>query len=325
MTMEAKEFIQTTIDNTNIETEDILKQHDYLEAISYFDIEADLLYDEFRYLSQDKQLKFLQGLSKLLPFSQKLYAKFIEHVEQKEEFEKWIIKANEKYLDTLYEIFGGGDFEQSYEEIEDRILELNETLEKLEVGYLHNKMKQKNLTESLNQLQRQNGNVLDEITQLENSIEQSNSQYVQQERLKKQLKNDIEQLQTKTQETTKKVENFQAKKDSLQKELSKLEKLQKENDIKLKQIKEETQKVLSQNELYKKEQKRLKQCKHELQTQEKATKLIGIKLKSYFGSKKTNIEKELEAIKTSIKNLQSNFEKSQEEKIVEDVSKGEKS
>lgn len=323
--METKEFIQTTIDNLNIETKDILKQSEYIEGIFYFDIEADLLYEEFKYLQGDMQLLFLQGLAKLLPFSQKLYAKFIEHAEQKEKLSRWIVDANEKYLNTLYEIFGGGYFEESYEQIEDTILSLNETFEKLETGYLQNKIKQKNLKESLSSLQLQHSNTIQEIRQLENSIAPVQHQNTQESLHKTQLENELKKLQAELTKTKEVTENFQTDKNALQKELNRLREEQKDNDKKLKEIKEKTQQVLSQNELYKKEQERLEQFKKELQTREKATKLIETKLKSYFGYKKIDIEKELKSIKTSLQKLSENFEKSQEEKIVEEVSKGAKS
>ena len=323
--MEAEEFIQTTIDNLNIETKDMLKQREYIEAIFYFDIEADLLYEEFKYLQGDMQLLFLQGLSKLLPFSQQLYAKFIEHAEQKEELSRWIVDANEKYLDTLYEIFGGGDFEESYEQIEDEIMTLNATLEKLKAGYLQNKIKQKDLKQTLSSIQTQNSEILDEIKHFENAIEQTQNQISQANQHKIQLENELKKLQAELTKTKEAIENFQSDKSALQKELVQLTEEQKDNDKKLKEIKEKTQQVLSQNELYKKEQERLKQFQKELQAREKFAKLIETKLKNYFGHKKTDIEKELKSIKTSLQKLYENFEKSQEEKIVEEVSKGAKS
>lgn len=318
--MEVKNFIDQSIKCINLSTEEILKNHNFLEAIIDFEYKSNILFDEFKYLNPKEQNNFLKGISKILPLSQKIFSIFIEKADDKDDIKSWLLESNKIYIENLENSIGGGEFEDSFDEIDDEIIELEEKIEGVENNYLINVKKRSTLRDDLESKNRQNNQLLNEIESLDNeiiSIEHSkHSNITKIDSLKKQ----IVSLEDDISKTTQEITQFESKKSDLQTKLNSLIKQNQQNDQLLNDIKKETEELIAKDKKFQEQKERLDKYRESYIKVDRYRERIKEDFVSANSDDFKYAKKELEDIQTRLKEVEKKYlSQTNEQVIVDDI------
>jgi len=301
--MQAQEFIVQTMNATHTNHTQILLQDEYLKSLHYFGENLDLIFQQYIKLSVNEKKTFIENIANLLPLSKKIFAMCIEHTDAQENLTEYLKDANEKYLDILFDCFGGTRFEDTYVEIETDIDTLNNKLEELDNNYLLNTKKRESLKKELEETIQKNTQEIQEIENLEkekHSLETSVKDYTSQIATSKQ---EVNQLETQITGLKEELESFATTKEIYEQELHTLSKKQQEHSTKVQEIAKEREKLQAIADEYEKEKATLDAMQKSIESKQEDIDIVKNRYQYYTDKGAKEIQKKLKEMDEYLQTL----------------------